>query len=150
MSRKNIIAEVSRNICVKQLEEWEKARKMPKLVNYNTFKIEFTVPKYIMCNLAIRERSSIAKLYCCNLPLEVETGRYRNVPREQRLCHNCIVVEDEVHFLTECELYNYIRNTMIENLNIDGLLNTFKVICRYVHCIITPTVTLYHQCTDYT
>ena len=67
MYRKNIIAEVSRNLCVKQIEEWEIARNMPKLVNYNKFKSEFSVPKYIMYNLTIRERSSIAKLYCGNL-----------------------------------------------------------------------------------
>ena len=72
-----------------------------------------------MYNLTIRERSSIAKLYCGNLPLKVETGRYRNVPRDQRLCHNCYVVEDEVHFLTERELYNAIRNTMTENLTFE-------------------------------
>ena len=133
MYRKNIIAEVSRNICVKQIEEWEIARNMPKLVNYNKFKSEFSVPKYIMYNLTIRERSSIAKLCCGKLPLKVETGCYRNVPRDQRLCHNCHVVEDEVNFLTECELYNDIRNTMTVNLNIDRLMNDdiFKVICKY-------------------
>ena len=72
-----------------------------------------------MYNLTITERSSIAKLYCGNLPLKVETGRYRNVPRDQILCQNCNVVEDEVNFLTECEIYYDIRNTMTENLNID-------------------------------
>ena len=58
MSRKNIFTEVSRHLCVKQIEEWEIARNMPKLVNYNKFKSEFIVSKYIMYNLTIRERSS--------------------------------------------------------------------------------------------
>ena len=40
--------------------------------------------------------------------LQIETGRYKNIPRQKRLCNICKVVEDECHFLLNCKLI--IRN----------------------------------------
>jgi hypothetical protein len=31
--------------------------------------------------------------------MQIETGRYKNIPRQQRLCNICKVVKDECHFL---------------------------------------------------
>ena len=43
--------------------------------------------------------------------LEIETGRHRNIPRENRKCKVCISnsVEDEYHFLLNCDFYTDIR-----------------------------------------
>ena len=43
------------------------------------------------------------------LPLNVETGRYKNIPADQRFCFVCKEsIEDEMHFLFECSFYvNY-------------------------------------------
>ena len=50
------------------------------------------------------------------LPLAIETGRFNNVPREERLCKFCTknIVEDKLHFLLSCELYDVERNIMLE------------------------------------
>jgi hypothetical protein len=31
--------------------------------------------------------------------LEIEMGRYKNKPRDERLCSGCLKVKNEVHFL---------------------------------------------------
>ena len=43
------------------------------------------------------------------IPLLVETGRYKGIEREARLCSLCNVVEDEVHALFDCKAYNNLR-----------------------------------------
>ena len=43
--------------------------------------------------------------------LRIETGRYDNIPQEQRLCNSCNMekVEDEFHFLLVCPKYRDLR-----------------------------------------
>ncbi len=53
--------------------------------------------------------------YYCYLPIEVEVGRYRqkslNV-RTRPFCKNEVHVEDEIHFIFNCMMYNHERNTL--------------------------------------
>ena len=58
----------------------------------------------VKSNLGRRERSLVTKIKCGVLPLRVETGRFKNTPRELRTCQICEegVVETEYHFLFEC------------------------------------------------
>ena len=41
--------------------------------------------------------------------LAIETGRYRNILADQRLCSSCNMVEDEHHVLFICNRYTSIR-----------------------------------------
>jgi hypothetical protein len=85
---------------------------IPKLRTYRLFKTEFSQELYVNLNLKRQERSLLAQLRCGILPLRVETGRYVGEPLEQRLCRMCNSgsVEDEVHFVLNCELYKDIRD----------------------------------------
>ena len=53
------------------------------------------------------------------MPLEIETGRYTNpkTPLTDRLCKCCnsSAIEDETHFLLDCDLHTDIRSTLFEN-----------------------------------
>ena len=67
------------------------------------------------CALNIRK---IRHLYCSfkigSLDIHIQSGRYNNVPREQRLCKLCTLeVEDEYYFLLKCPMYNELRNIYI-------------------------------------
>ena len=68
---------------------------------------------------------AIAKIRTSSHRLEIETGRWRNIPRNQRYCKNCIKqsIEDENHFLFECQLYQNERkefyNTTKSKINVD-------------------------------
>jgi hypothetical protein len=58
------------------------------------------------------QRRLFSKFRIRNHKLEIEFGRYSDVPRQERLCKYCDkqAVEDEFHFSFECEKYENLRN----------------------------------------
>ena len=49
------------------------------------------------------ERNMITKFRCNNIKLPIETGRWSNTPREERICHLYNVgLGTEFHFIFEC------------------------------------------------
>ena len=56
---------------------------------------------------------------CSILPLRLETGRFVGEPEYQRICKMCDSgqVENELHFLVECQFYNELRNQLLSGLN---------------------------------
>ena len=102
-----------------QNRAWKKALpKKPKLRTYCTFKEDLSVENYVKYNLTPSERSAMAQLRFGILPLNIETGRFRNQPVQDRLCTLCEFneIEDEGHFLFKCSLYNDLRNDWIRNI----------------------------------
>ena len=62
-------------------------------------------------------RQALTKLRVSSHRLEIEAGRWTKpqiTPRENRLCKQCNVLEDEFHFLFECSLYSNIRQQNIK------------------------------------
>jgi hypothetical protein len=49
-------------------------------------------------------------------PLKIETGRHCKppLPRENRLCSVCNVIEDEEHFLVSCKKYEAERLSLFK------------------------------------
>ena len=46
-------------------------------------------------------------------PIRLETGRYANLPINERVCFNCNnCVEDEIHVLLHCPVYNDVRQVL--------------------------------------
>ena len=62
-------------------------------------------------------RKCFTKLRLSDHSLEIERGRYFKIPRENRLCRNCNVIESEEHFLIHCKLYINLRNKLVQDLN---------------------------------
>ena len=58
-------------------------------------------------SMAPRYRSALAKLRFGILPLEIEVGRFHDIPEYCRLCKLCDMqcVENERHFLFDCPTY---------------------------------------------
>jgi superfamily II helicase len=87
----------------KYVLDWQRSNdllKDGKLVTYLFLKTNFGYEKYftIINNFSYRKlicrfRVSVHRLY-------IETGRYKNIPRNERLCKNCSAneIEDEVQF----------------------------------------------------
>jgi hypothetical protein len=44
-------------------------------------------------------------------------GRYKNKPRYERLCSGCLKVENEVHFLFECNSYSTLRDNFTNSIS---------------------------------
>ena len=70
------------------------------------------------------------------LPLNIETGRFRNQALEEKLCTLCEFneIEDESHFLFKCSLYDELRSEWFSHIvnktaNFPELdkINKFKV-----------------------
>ena len=50
--------------------------------------------------------------------LEIETGRYKNIDKEKRVCKVCNLskIESEEHFLLECPKYSHHRKYFSEEI----------------------------------
>ena len=57
-------------------------------------------------------RKSLVKLRISSRNLQIETGRYDKIARDERLCSLCNrnKIEDETHFLLDCPSYSSIRD----------------------------------------
>ena len=80
----------------------------PILRTYTMFKTEFGSEKYIEAISDCRYRIAMTKLRSSSHTLEVERGRYTKPKTNicERLCPVCNVIEDEIHFLANCKLYD--------------------------------------------
>lgn len=95
-----------------QQEDSKSGRGKNKLRTYRLYKKNFLPEFYCKIVLPYKHRSAFAKFRCGVAPLRIETGRYENVVLENRVCFNCNVVEDELHVLLHCPLYNKIREEL--------------------------------------
>ena len=59
----------------------------------------------------IENRRALTKLRTSCHSLLIEAGRWKNIDRPARLCTNCNqnTIEDEMHFLFDCNMYTYER-----------------------------------------
>ena len=84
-----------------------------KLRTYRLYKHDVNSAPYVLQNISRFERWTMALFRSGALPLAYETGKYSRppVPVDDRLCVYCNSerVENEKHFLMECNLYDDFR-----------------------------------------
>ena len=85
-----------------------------KLRTYCTFKSEFSVEFYCKMILPLKHRAAFCKFRCGVAPIRLETGRYENLPENERKCIFCNEVESEQHVILHCPLYDDIRDILFE------------------------------------
>ena len=110
----------------------------PKLRTYKLFKSDFSTEEYILKHRSKYERSILCQFRIGILPLNIETGRYKNIKDnisgkmrnlrpEERICDLCDlnIVEDELHFLCVCPVYNDERQNLYRKIDSthNGFLN---------------------------
>ena len=63
-------------------------------------------------------RKALVKLRISSHKLRIETGRYDNIPGDERLCNlcNCNRIEDETRFLLHCPSFSSIRDMFFSKL----------------------------------
>lgn len=108
---------------VLQNTEWKaNVTTKPKLRTYVKFKENCETETYVTCMISKGCRSLLAQFRSGILPLTVETGRYGNVPLNNRLCPLCSlnVVEDEFHFLCVCPIYNEFREALYNHISLSN------------------------------
>lgn len=106
----------------KECWDFEK-RNSAKLTYYSAIKVGFGKEPYLDSVSHASHRFRTTKLRISAHDLEIEEGRYLNIPREERICKWCNislskkVVENETHVLYDCDLYGDLRNKMVKSLN---------------------------------
>ena len=88
-----------------------------KLRSYVMFKNIFKCESYVKIVYSKMSRSIFAQLRLGILPLEIETGRFRNIPSENRMCHYCKnEIEDELHVMCVCPVYSNHRKILFSEI----------------------------------
>ena len=84
-----------------------------KLRTYRLFKHDFNVEPYVYMHLKKSHRRALALFRSGTAPINIELLRYgvNQVPVVYRKCISCNAVESECHVLTQCSLYNDIRDS---------------------------------------
>jgi hypothetical protein len=138
----SICKKISKNkfkLCLKKylqksfLETWLDIRNSylldtGKLSTYFKFKFTFNYESYLNMN-NFNNRRILTRFRLSNHSLRIETGRHERklntvsgklelLPRCERLCQHCshCLIENELHFVLECLLYNSPRFEFLENL----------------------------------
>lgn len=102
------------------IQEWFSNQVSSKGSFYFSFKNSFKLEDYLL-KLNYRHAITICKLRTSNHKFPIETGRWCNVIREDRLCPLCMeAVGDEFHYLFICkhfetERYKYIPRYFLQN-----------------------------------
>ena len=83
---------------------------------YNLYKSDKDIEEYVKLPVQKYHRSLFAQFRFGILPLQIEVGRFRNMQLNERICPICSsAVEDEIHFLCQCPLYNHLRNPLFNS-----------------------------------
>ena len=100
-----------------------------KLRTYAKLKHEYKMENYLNLNLELHSKKAMAEIRVSAHNLEIERGR-KNKPANERFCRNCkTMVEDEVHFISDCPIYESLRNEYLprRHQNPDAyFINLFK------------------------
>ena len=81
-----------------------------KLRTYKTLKYIYETEIYVKKCLQRQHRSTIAKFRGVVVPINLKIGQYNGTPENDRACiHRTNSIENELHVLLHCPLYNHIR-----------------------------------------
>ena len=85
---------------------------------YNTFKDEYTPSCYLNLTRKRNNRKELVKLRIGKHKLLTETGRYDQIPRDNRLCPTCgsNQIEDEFHLLFQMNLQKNRKSNTKHNI----------------------------------
>ena len=89
------------------IEVWKKERttfqKDSKLDLFTSLKNKFEISDYLKIIKNPSHRIALSKMRVSAHKFPIETGRYNNTPREERLCpFGCNCIGDEYHYILNC------------------------------------------------
>jgi len=80
---------------------------------YCTSKQVFCVERYCLIIRPPKHRTALSK-FRCGIARRIETGRYENLKENERVCPFCDCIEDEVHVLLYCNLYDDVKQFLFD------------------------------------
>ena len=103
----------------KYISHWNQTlQNSQKLSFYKTIKNNYSPSTYLDLTRKDPLRKTLVKLRISCHKLRIETGRYDNIPRNERICNfcNCNKIEDETHFLLDCPAYSQVRGIFFSKI----------------------------------
>ena len=103
----------------KYISHWNQTLQNSQNLNfYNTIKNNYSPSTYLVLTRRNPLRKTLVKLRISCHQLRIETGRYDNIPRNERLCNfcNCNNIEDETHFLLDSPAYSQVREIFFSKI----------------------------------
>ena len=94
---------------------WSEIIKSPKAAAYALFKNEVCFEEYLFQVKNTKHRNVLSRFRLSNHNLMIESGRHcrPKIDKNERFCFFCKnKIENEVHFVTECPLYNEERDKL--------------------------------------
>jgi hypothetical protein len=85
-----------------------------KLFLSSKLKSDIKLEEYIKCERNFKNRQLLTKFRLSDHNLEIELGRYKNIPRNQRHCKFCKTLDAEFHFFFDCKVTDNIRPSFID------------------------------------
>ena len=96
----------------------KKADGTSRLQFYNSVSDNYQLEPYLIHIKHEKHRQALCKLRISAHDLLIEIGRHKNIPKQDRKCKYCDVIEDEIHFLDNCKIFNNIRTELISKIQI--------------------------------
>ncbi len=85
-----------------------------RCILYNSLNRDHSMAEYLLNVHIAGNRKALAKLRLSAHKLYVERGRWLSIPREDRICSLCCILEDEYHVIVVCPRYKVIRQLYIK------------------------------------
>ena len=116
---KYVIDKLKKELTEAMHNKWlQDIKAMPKLRTYCLLKHCYATEKYVTINLERNQRSSLSQIRIGTFPINIETGRHKKQPLQERVCPRCPnTVETEEHFLVNCPLYKDQRQKLFLEIN---------------------------------
>ena len=101
-------------LCDQYLQQWNSEKcNSSRGINYRMFKHDFKLKNYLL-KLSTKNARILCKFRTGNVKLPIETGRWFNIERDDRICHLCNSdVGDEFHYIFNCTSLSAERNEYI-------------------------------------
>ena len=132
---------VKRILCDHYLQQWNSEKcNSSRGINYRMFKHDFKLENYLL-KLSTKNARILCKFRTGNVKLPIETGRWFNIERDDRICHLCntMVVMSSitfsiVHLYLLKEMSTYLVIIQIEQVHflffIYSLPKTKSLLCK--------------------
>jgi hypothetical protein len=80
-----------------------------KLFLYSKLKSDIKLEEYLKSERNLKNRQLLTKFRLSDHNIEIELGRYKNIPRNQRHCKFCKTLDDEFHFFSSPDPKGHVR-----------------------------------------
>jgi hypothetical protein len=106
------------HIVKKTLENLSSFNETSKLYICSKIKSELKLENYLLFFSNFKMRQLFTKFRVSDHNLEIESGRYKNITREERKCKNCNLNEigDEYHFFLKFTANHSLRNNLFNKI----------------------------------